>query len=129
VNEGVRRPLEPGRSPHLPLLVNRAGPGLDDSSIYRVAKAAIVHYTRCLATQLRPYGVTANCIAPGGTRTGRFLADRPHLTPDKLQPKGPLQRVGEVEDVAKAMEFFVTDLGDVVSGECIRVDGGASLRG
>jgi 3-oxoacyl-[acyl-carrier protein] reductase len=103
--------------------------GLDDSSIYSVAKAAIVHYTRCLATQLRPSGITVNCIAPGGTRTGRFLADRPGLTPEKLAPRGPLQRVGEVEDVAKVMEFFVTDLGDFVSGQCIRVDGGASLKG
>jgi 3-oxoacyl-[acyl-carrier protein] reductase len=103
--------------------------GLDDSSIYSVAKAAIVHYTRCLAAQLRPYGVTVNCIAPGGTRTARFLADRPHLTPEKLAPKGPLLRVGEVEDIAKAMEFFVTDLGDFVTGQCIRVDGGASLKG
>jgi 3-oxoacyl-[acyl-carrier protein] reductase len=102
--------------------------GLDDSSIYSVAKAAIVHYTRCLAAQLRPYGVTVNCIAPGGTRTARFLADRPNITPEKLW-KGALQRVGEVEDVAKVVEFFVTDLGDFVSGQCIRVDGGASLKG
>jgi 3-oxoacyl-[acyl-carrier protein] reductase len=103
--------------------------GLEDSSIYSVAKSAIMHYTRCLATQLRPYGVTVNCIAPGGTRTARFLADRPELTTEKLQPKGPLLRVGEVEDIAKVVEFFVTDLGDFVSGECVRVDGGASLRG
>jgi 3-oxoacyl-[acyl-carrier protein] reductase len=103
--------------------------GLDDSSIYSVAKAAIVHYTRCLAAQLRPYGITVNCIAPGGTRTARFLADRPNLTPEQLAPKGPLLRVGEIEDIAKAVEFFVSDLGDFVSGQCIRVDGGASLKG
>lgn len=102
--------------------------GLDNSSVYSVAKAAIVHYTRCLAAQLRPYSVTVNCVAPGGTRTARFLADRPHLTPEKLQPKGPLLRVGEVEDVAKVVEFFVTDLGDFVTGQCLRVDGGASLK-
>ena len=38
--------------------------------IYAVAKAGIIHYTRCLAAQLRPYGVNVNCISPGGRRSG-----------------------------------------------------------
>jgi len=33
----------------------------------------VTHYTRCLADQLRPYDITVNCIAPGDTRTGRFV--------------------------------------------------------
>src|SRR5206468_7079492 len=37
--------------------------------VYATAKAAIVHYTRCLAAQLRPYGINVNCISPGGTRS------------------------------------------------------------
>ena len=45
-------------------------------SIYAVAKAAIIHYTRCLAAQLRPHGVNVNCISPGAIRTARFLATR-----------------------------------------------------
>jgi 3-oxoacyl-[acyl-carrier protein] reductase len=103
--------------------------GAGDSSIYGVAKAGIVHYTRCLAAQLRPYGVNVNCIAPGGVKTARFLADRPNLTPEQLQGKGPLQRIGEVEDLAKVVEFFATDLSDFVSGQVLRVDGGAFLAG
>ena len=39
---------------------------------YAVAKSAVIQFTRCLATQLRPDGITVNCIAPVGTRTGRF---------------------------------------------------------
>jgi 3-oxoacyl-[acyl-carrier protein] reductase len=101
--------------------------GLSDSAIYSVAKSGIVHYTRCLAAQLRPYGVNVNCIAPGGTKTARFLADRPNLTPEQLAGKGRLERIGEPEDIAKALEFFATDLSDFVSGQCLKVDGGAFL--
>src|SRR5215472_13629050 len=44
--------------------------------IYATAKKAITHYTRCLAEELRPYGVNVNCLAPPPTYTGRFLATR-----------------------------------------------------
>src|SRR5262249_61029241 len=47
--------------------------GRDEGVIYAVAKAGMHEYTRCLAVQLRPYNVTANCVAPGGTVTNRFL--------------------------------------------------------
>src|SRR4029078_11236858 len=47
--------------------------GRTGGSIYAVAKAGMTHYTRCLADQLRAYDIAVNCIAPGDTRTGRFL--------------------------------------------------------
>ena len=50
--------------------------GRTNASIYAVAKAGVTHYTRCLADQLRPYDITVNCIAPGDTRTGRFMGTR-----------------------------------------------------
>jgi 3-oxoacyl-[acyl-carrier protein] reductase len=91
--------------------------------IYAVAKAAIIQYTRCLAAQLRPYGINVNCVSPGGTLSARFLADRPHLTPERLAPKSRLERLGEPVDVAKVIEFLVTDLSDFVTGQNIKVDG------
>jgi 3-oxoacyl-[acyl-carrier protein] reductase len=91
--------------------------------IYAVAKAGIIHYTRCLAAQLRPYGINVNCISPGGTRSARFLADRPQLTAADLTPKSRLERLGEPEDMAKVIEFLVTDLSDFVTGQNIKVDG------
>jgi 3-oxoacyl-[acyl-carrier protein] reductase len=50
--------------------------GRTNGSIYAVAKAGMTHYTRCLADQLRSYDITVNCIAPGDTRTGRFMGTR-----------------------------------------------------
>ena len=46
--------------------------GRASGAIYATAKAGAIHYTRCLAAQLRPFNVTANSIAPGDTRTGRL---------------------------------------------------------
>ena len=48
--------------------------GRADGVMYATAKAAVHEYTRCLAAQLRPYNVTVNCVAPGGTMTARFVA-------------------------------------------------------
>ena len=50
--------------------------GRTNGSIYATAKAGAMHFTRCLADQMRPYDVTVNAIAPGDTRTERFLATR-----------------------------------------------------
>lgn len=94
-----------------------------DGVIYAAAKAAIIHYTRCLAKQLRTYNVTANCIAPGATVTARFLATR-HVSPEARQGGEGLDRLGQPEDLAKAVEFLVSDLAAFVSGEVICVDGG-----
>ncbi|HEX6971448.1 MAG TPA: SDR family NAD(P)-dependent oxidoreductase [Limnochordia bacterium] len=94
-----------------------------DGVVYGAAKAGIIHYTRCLAKQLRPYGVTANCIAPGPTVTARFLATR-YVSPEALKGGEGLDRLGRTEDLARVVEFLVSDLAAFVSGEVIAVDGG-----
>lgn len=98
--------------------------GNENSAIYSTAKAAVVEYTRCLAAELRPYNVAVNSIAPGDTRTGRFLGTR-HVPQDRLVEEGTLDRVGLVDEVARVVEFFAGPLGDFVSGQVLRVDGGS----
>lgn len=93
---------------------------------YKVAKAAVHQYTRCLASQLRPFGVYANIIAPGEIITARFEASRPTQDERKVET-GALSRYGWPIEVAKAVEFFVTADSSYVSGQVLRVDGGAQL--
>ena len=94
---------------------------------YGAAKAAIAHYTKYLAQDLGPYGITANCIAPGTIGTGRILAT---VIPGSAaanqdrSAKIALRRIGTVEDCAKVVEFLTTDLSDYVSGVVIPIDGG-----
>jgi 3-oxoacyl-[acyl-carrier protein] reductase len=93
--------------------------------IYATAKAGVVHYTQCLAKQLRPHDVTVNTLAPGDTRTARFLATR-EVDPVRLVEEGTLERIATVDEVARVVELFAGPLGAFVSGQVLRVDGGAS---
>ena len=94
--------------------------------VYGTAKAAVHEYTRCLASQLRPYGVYANVIAPGEIITARFEASRPTRDERKVH-EGALTRYGWPEEVAKAVEFLVTPDSSYISGQILRIDGGAQL--
>ena len=95
-------------------------------AIYATSKAAVVHYTRCLAEQMRPYEVTVNSIAPGDTRTGRFVGTRP-VDPRRMATAGTLDRIATVDEVARTLEFFVGPMGAFVTGQAMRVDGGTQL--
>ena len=93
---------------------------------YAAAKAAIVQYTRYLAQDLGPFGITANCIAPGVTATGR-IAETVLQGDTRTNPilgNIALRRIGTVDDCAKVIEFLATDLSDYVTGALIPVDGG-----
>jgi 3-oxoacyl-[acyl-carrier protein] reductase len=84
---------------------------------YGAAKAAIAHYTRYLAQDLGPFGITANRTAPGVIATGRIMAT---VIPGSIQSNRDrvelvaLRRLGTVEDCAKVVEFLATDLSDYV---------------
>lgn len=97
--------------------------GRTNSSIYAVAKAGMTHYTRCLADQLRPYDIAVNCIAPGDTRTGRFLGTRA-VDANRMVETGTLDRIATVDEVARVVEVFAGPLGAFVSGQVLRIDGG-----
>ena len=98
--------------------------GNENSVIYSTAKAAVVEYTRCLAAQLRPFNINVNSLAPGDTRTGRFLGTR-HVPTERLVADGTLDRVALVDEVARVIDFFAGPLGEFVSGQVLRVDGGS----
>jgi len=97
--------------------------GRTNSSIYAVAKAGVTHYTRCLADQLRPYDIAVNCIAPGDTRTGRFLGTRT-VDQGQMVEASTLDRIATVDEVARVVEVFAGPLGAFVSGQVLRIDGG-----
>lgn len=93
---------------------------------YGVAKAGIVHFTKCLSVQLREHGINVNAVAPGRIKSARWMATietRPGMQ-ELLGEMRPLLRLGEPEDVANIVEFFAGDLSKFVSGEVLRVDGG-----
>ena len=93
---------------------------------YATSKAAIIHYTRCLACELGPHGINVNCIAPGFILSSRAIAggrDKGE-TKERLVSQIPLGRLGLPEDCAKVVEFLVTDLSDYITGQTINICGG-----
>lgn len=93
---------------------------------YGTAKAAIVMYTRYLAQDLGPLGITANCIAPGYIGTGRLMERFERVGLDEIASRTALRRLGTVEDCARVVEFLATDLSDYVTGAVVPIDGGST---
>jgi len=99
--------------------------GIPGSVIYASAKAAVQEYTRCLAAQLRTTGIRANCVAPGDILTQRFQASRP-LDDARLKDDS-LARYGVGDDIAQVVLFLASPESGYITGQVVRVDGGAQL--
>jgi NAD(P)-dependent dehydrogenase (short-subunit alcohol dehydrogenase family) len=100
--------------------------GVSPEVIYGCAKAAIVHYTRCLALEMRPHGVRVNAVSPGPTKSARFLATR-ELEQDKMESGSSLNRYAVPSEIASAVAFLAGPGSSFISGQILRVDGGATL--
>lgn len=96
---------------------------------YVSTKGAVVGFTKGLARELGPDGITVNCIAPGA-----FPTDAEKIHPD---PEGynrfvlenqALKRRGTPTDMANAVLFFASDLSAFVTGQSLLVDGGWLMR-
>jgi NAD(P)-dependent dehydrogenase (short-subunit alcohol dehydrogenase family) len=98
-------------------------------SVYGIAKAGVIQYTRVLAAELGPHGIRVNSIAPAMIETARILqfSREGRMPSTAFMKECPLGRAGTPEDIAKAAEFLCTDMSDFVTGQCLRVDGGRTL--
>jgi 3-oxoacyl-[acyl-carrier protein] reductase len=88
-------------------------------SAYAASKAAVAMFTRALALEVGPYGITVNCIAPGTIRHRPGSEDMPatHI---------PLGHAGSAADVAALVSYLASDAARYITGTTIVVDGGAT---
>jgi len=91
---------------------------------YLVGKAALAIYVRCLAIEYGHYGIRANLVAPGIIETS-LIATVPDRQRKVLAKQNPLRRLGQPADVANVVSFLVSDDSAYITGEVIRVTGGA----
>ena len=99
--------------------------GWAGDTAYGAAKAGLIGFTRSLAKEVAPYGITANVVVPGYVRTDMTAA----LTPKNIEHMLsliPLGRAGEPEDVAEVVTFLAA-AGAYITGAVYVVDGGMSL--
>jgi len=96
---------------------------------YGVTKSAVDHMMKLAADELGPSWVRVNSIRPGLIRTDLVvpITESPQLSED-YRICTPLPRVGEVEDVANLAMFLLSDAAGWITGQCINVDGGQTLR-
>jgi NAD(P)-dependent dehydrogenase (short-subunit alcohol dehydrogenase family) len=96
---------------------------------YGVSKSAIDHLMQLAADELGPSWVRVNCIRPGLIRTELVAAvfQSPEVSAD-YAASTPLPRPGEVQDVANAAVFLLSDASSYITGQVINVDGGQMLR-
>lgn len=101
--------------------------GFSHGGIYATLKAAVTHYTRCLAAEVREAGVRVNAVSPGPAKTARFQATRT-VDPDKMNSnKVSLDRYAEPEEIADGVVFLCSPEAKFISGQLLRVDGGLQL--
>ena len=90
---------------------------------YAAAKGALVAFTKSLAVEVGPYGVTVNCVAPGVVDTEMISFMTKEVRED-FTKRIPLRRFGVPEDIAPLVSFLCGDGAAYLSGQTIRVDGG-----
>lgn len=99
---------------------------LAGQSVYAATKGAINSMTATLATELAPYGIRVNAIAPGFIATD-MVANLPEDKKAEYLTQIPLGRLGEVEEVANLVAFLADDSSSYITGQVIVIDGGLSL--
>ena len=103
-------------------LAARVG-GIEVGVHYAAAKAGVIGFTRTLAKEAGPFGVTVNAIAPGIILTEpvkQQMAGRE----DQYMERIPLKRLGQPSEVANAVLFLASPLADYITGQTIDVNGG-----
>lgn len=90
---------------------------------YSASKAAVIGFTKALAQELGPSGITVNCIAPGVIATD-MNSELDDETMSQLQDEIPLMRIGAPEEVAASAVFLASEGAAYITGQVLSVNGG-----
>ena len=90
---------------------------------YAAAKAGVIGFTKAVAKEVATRGITVNAVAPGFIQTDmtKVLSEK---VVESMQASIPLHRLGDPEDIAKAVVFLASDDASYITGQTLNVDGG-----
>ena len=93
---------------------------------YAASKAGLIGMSKSIAKELASRGVTVNLVAPGFIDTD-MTAVLPDSAREALMKSIPMARLGQPEDVAKAVAFFASEEAGYITGQVLCVDGGMAV--
>jgi pyridoxal 4-dehydrogenase len=96
-------------------------PGL---SAYVASKGGIIGFTRALASEAGPHGITVNAVTPGLIATEGVLGGEEAGLFDEIVPEQALGRRGEPEDIAECIAYLASPAAGFITGQTVNVDGG-----
>lgn len=94
---------------------------------YAMAKGALAVFSRYMAAELGPRGITVNCVAPGMTETA-LIGDVSEKAQLMAARQTPLRRLATPADVAAAVAWLASDDAGFVTGDTVAVNGGSAMR-
>ena len=110
-----------GRSVNISSVVARIGNA--GQANYAAAKAGVVGFSKSLAAEVASRNITVNCICPGFIETDmlNFLSDAQR---QEVCKKIPMGRLGDVEEIAHAVSFLISNKSSYITGTCLDINGG-----
>jgi acetoacetyl-CoA reductase len=93
-------------------------------SNYSAAKAGLIGFTKALAQENAFKGITVNAVAPGYIATEMVRAVPEEVLKSKIIPQIPVGRLGEAEEIARAVAFLAAEEGGFITGSTLTINGG-----
>lgn len=126
----ARRMIEQGGGGRIVSLTSmHAGVSEPAGGAYTATKAGVEGFSRTLASEVAPHGITVNCVRPGATWT---RLTEPIYSPDvirALEARIPLGKIAQPEWIAEAVLFLASPAARYITGATLTVDGGYSMDG
>jgi 3-oxoacyl-[acyl-carrier protein] reductase len=94
---------------------------------YTAAKAGVIGFTRVLAREAGPHGITANTVMPGLILTENVEATVTRATMDETVERQCIGRVGRPEDIAHGVGYLVSPCAGFVTGQTLNIGGGINF--
>jgi 3-oxoacyl-[acyl-carrier protein] reductase len=119
--------LKQGSGRIISLTSGRAFQGAKNGAHYAASKAGIIGFSKSLALELAPHGITVNVICPGITDTAQ---PRGHQTEEQMYAQAqriPLGRIGQPEDLVGPAIFLASDATAFITGQTMLVNGGSIM--
>ncbi|HJV45961.1 MAG TPA: 3-oxoacyl-ACP reductase [Bacillota bacterium] len=95
---------------------------------YTTAKSALLGFSRNMAAELGAFGIKVNCVAPGLTAHTDSSQDTPENVRESIIGLTPLKRLTHPQDIAGAVLFLASSWSSFITGQCIYVDGGLTMK-